>query len=134
MKATQLIAGNNKILNNKDKVFPLLKKIEMKNWICLYEKNNYDDADYLYQTLQKSSKGYGLIIEEPEWVEMDNHSKYKEWLETVEDYMNKKKNYKFAVFLLDKNDNIYSKLKKHSLCTNGYISQVIKVKSLKKMQ
>jgi aubergine-like protein len=34
------------------------------------------------------------------------------------------------VFLLDKNDNIYSKLKKHSLCTNGYISQVIKVKSL----
>ena len=78
MKATQLIAGNNKILNNKDKVFPLLKKIEMKNWICLYEKNNYDDADYLYQTLQKSSKGYGLIIEEPEWVEMDNHSKYKE--------------------------------------------------------
>ena len=63
---------------------------------------------------------------------MTDHSKYKEWLETVEDYMNQKNNYKFVVFLLDRNDYIYSKLKKHSLCTNGYISQVIKVKSLKK--
>jgi hypothetical protein len=106
----------------------------MKNWICLYEQSNYNDADYLYKTLQKSSKGYGLIIEEPEWVEMNDHSKYKEWLETVEDYMNQNNNYKFVVFLLDRNDYIYSKLKKHSLCTNGYISQVIKVKSLKKMQ
>ena len=132
MKPTQLIAGNNKILNNKDKVFPLLKKIAMKNWVCLYVKSNYNDADYLYQTLQKSSKGYGLTIEEPEWVEMNDHSKYKEWLETVEDYMNQNNNYKFVVFLLDRNDYIYSKLKKHSLCTNGYISQVIKVKSLKK--
>ena len=132
MKETQLIAGNNKFLNNRDKVFPILRKIDMKNWICLYEKSNYDDADYLYQTLQKSSKGYGLIIEEPLWIEMNNRSHYLDWIETVKDYMNEKNNYKFAVFLLDKNDNIYSKLKKHSLCTNGYVSQVIKVKSLNK--
>ena len=63
---------------------------------------------------------------------MNNRSNYLDWIETVQDYMNEKNNYKFAVFLLDKNDNIYSKLKKHSLCTNGYVSQVIKVKSLNK--
>ena len=132
IKPTKLIAGNNEILKNKDKVFPLLKKISMKNWVCLYEKSNYDDADYLYKTLQKSSKGYGLIIEEPLWIEMNDHSHYKDWLETVDDYINPKYNYKFFVFLFDGNDYIYSKLKKHSLCTNGYVSQVVKVKSLYK--
>ena len=44
MEEPQLIAGNNKFLNNRDKVFPLLRKIDMKNWICLYEKSNYNDA------------------------------------------------------------------------------------------
>ena len=134
MKATKLIAGNNIFIKDSDKVFPLLKKIDMKNknWICLYEKSNYDDADYLYKTLKKSSKGYGLIVEEPEWIEMNNRSHYLDWIETVQDFMNPENNYKFAVFLLDKNDNIYSNLKKHSLCTNGYVSQVVKVKSLYK--
>ena len=134
MKATQLIAGNNKVLTNKDKVFPLLKKIPIpkKEWLCLYQKRNYDDAEYLYNTLYDSSKGYGLIIEEPEWVQMNDHSHYEDWINTLEDYINSEKKYKFVVFLLDKNDYIYSKLKKHSLCTNGYVSQVIKVKSLYK--
>jgi len=34
--------------------------------------------------------------------------------------------------LLDRNDYIYKNLKVHSLCNNGYVSQVIKVYSLKK--
>ena len=38
--------------------------------------------------------------------------------------------YLFAVFLLKGNENIYSKLKVHSLCNNGYVSQVVKVSSL----
>ena len=43
-----------------------------------------------------------------------------------------KKKYLFAVFLLNKNDSIYPTIKKHSLCTNGYISQIVKVNSLYK--
>ena len=132
MKGTELIAGNNKIISHKDKVFPLVKKISMKNWVCIYQKNNYDDAEFLDKTLNNSSKGYGLTISEPEWVEMPNHSKYEDWIAAAEDYMKPNNNYKFIVFLLDRNDFIYSKLKQHSLCTNGYVSQVIKVKSLKK--
>jgi hypothetical protein len=38
MKGTELIAGNNKIISPKDKVFPLVKKISMKNWVCIYQK------------------------------------------------------------------------------------------------
>ena len=40
----------------------------------------------------------------------------------------KDKTYKFAVFLLDRyDDELYKKIKMHSLCQKGYISQVVKV-------
>ena len=104
----------------------------MKNWLCLYEKHNYNDADILFKTLVKASKGYGLNISEPEWVEMPDRSNHPDdWTGTVEDYMNNN-NYQFVLFLLDRNDFIYPELKKHSLVTSGYISQVVKTNSLRK--
>ena len=36
-----------------------------------------------------------------------------------------------VVFLLDRNDFIYKNLKIHSLCNSGYVSQVVKVNSLR---
>ena len=132
MKGTQLLAENNKILKPKDKVFHLLKTIKMDKWLCLYQRRNYDDAAFLSDTLINCSEGYGLEIKEPEWIEMNDRANYQDWINEVENSMKSKNNYKFVVFLLDKNDYIYSKLKKHSLCTNGYVSQVIKTKSLKK--
>ena len=36
------------------------------------------------------------------------------------------------IFYLGKNDYIYPQLKKHSLCNNGYISQVVKARSVNK--
>ena len=133
MKKTKIIAGNNKKLTPKDKVFPVLQKEDMTYWICLYEKRNYKNADDLYKTLKSASKGFGLNIEEPEWIEMPNNSKAKDWTSTAEEYIGKgKKDYSFAVFLIGDNDELYTKLKIHSLCTNGYISQIIKSKTVKK--
>ena len=110
-----------------------LDKRDMTSWICFYEKYNYKNADTLYKTLKSASKGYGFKIKEPEWIEMPNNSKDKDWLYTIEDYIGKgKKEYSFAVFLIGDNDNLYYKLKTHSLCTNGYISQVVKDRSIKK--
>ena len=116
-------------------VFLLLKKL-MISWLCFYEKNDYDDADYLYKTLNKASKGFGFKIYEPEWIEMKNKSRPEDWTDTAEDYIGKNKNkYTFAVFLIGQNDKqgkLYSHIKKHSLCTNGYVSQVVKVETLRK--
>ena len=53
------------------------------------------------------------------------------WVNTADDYMNGNQ-YKFALFLLDRNDRIYRNIKIHSLCRQGYVSQVVKVASLKK--
>jgi hypothetical protein len=36
------------------------------------------------------------------------------------------------IFYLGKNDYIYPQLKKHSLCNNGYIGQVVKARSVNK--
>ena len=42
----------------------------MRNYLCFYEKKNYDFADTLFKCLEKASKAYNLNISEPELVEM----------------------------------------------------------------
>ena len=133
MEDTKLIGGNNKGVRSSDRTFPVLKKKDMTNWVCFYEKSNYNDAENLFNTLSKASNAFGLKIAEPEWVEMQNKSSAQDWTDTAEDYFGKGKNdYDFAVFLLGRNDRIYPQLKKHSLCQNGYVSQVVKARSIQK--
>ena len=122
-------AGHSKIALNKP--FKVISKKDMTKWICLYRKSNYNDADYLFKSLNKASQGYGLVISEPEWVEMGDRDDAPTWVNTADDYMNGNQ-YKFALFLLDRNDRIYRNIKIHSLCRQGYVSQVVKVASLKK--
>ena len=131
MKDTVLIGANKKQISIKDKLFNVISKKDMTKWICLYRKSNFDDADYLYKTLNKASGGYGLAISEPDWVEMGDRDNAQTWVDTANDYMSGNEN-KFALFLLDRNDRIYKQLKIHSLCKHGYVSQVVKVSSLKK--
>ena len=133
MKETKLIAGNNKKMNVRDKMFPVLNKKDMTSWICFYEKSNYNDADTLFKCLSKASKAFDIDIAEPEWIEMNNNSTAKNWKDTADDYFqkNQKSQYDFAIFLLGKNTKIYNELKKHSLYNNGYVSQIVKAKSLK---
>ena len=137
MKETELLAGKKKAITAKDKIFDVISKKDMSHWICLYRKSNYNDAEKLYNTLDQASQGYGLSIAEPEWVEMGDNDNEEEWAQTANDYMKKisekdknVKKYSFALFLLDRNDRIYSTLKYYSLCEHGYISQVVKASSL----
>ena len=136
MKEPTLIGDKNNIIDTSSKIFPVLKRIDMKSWLCFYEKDNYYDAENLYNTLYKASKGFWIKINEPEWVEMPNRTKPNDWTNTVEKYIGKgKSKYDFVIFLVgqsDKNGKLYSHLKKHSLCKNGYVSQVVKVKSIQK--
>ena len=139
MKDTELLAGKKKAITAKDKIFDVISKKDMSHWICLYRKSNYNDAEKLYNTLDDASHDYGLSIAEPEWVEMEDNDNEEEWAHTANDYMKEvsekdknAKKYSFALFLLDRNDRIYSTLKYYSLCEHGYISQVVKASSLHK--
>ena len=135
MEETKLIGGNKQPVKSSDRTFPVLEKIPMTNWLCFYEKRNYDDAAALYDTMKKASVAYGLKVSEPEWIEMANNSKAKDWIDTAEDYFpqGEESEYAFVLFLIGKNDDsLYARLKKHSICRNGYVSQVVKVRSIKR--
>ena len=124
MKDTKLVGGNNKEVRSNDRTFPVSLKKNMTNWLCFYEKNNYNDAENLYNTLSKASKAFGLKIAEPEWIEMPPKSNANDWIDTAEDYFGKGKEreFDFVVFLLGRNDKMYAQLKKNSLVKNGYVS------------
>ena len=135
MQEPKLLAGKNQEISTKDRKFPLYQKEDMKHWLCFYEKINYDFADTLYKCLEKASKAFNLYIAEPEWVEMNDKSTAKNWIEMVEYYQNpeneENNKYSFVIFLIGNNNRLYEKLKIHSLCSNGYVSQVVKTSSLK---
>ena len=118
IKETKLIDGNNKEVYPSDRTFPVLQKKDITNWVCFYEKNNYNDAEKLYNCLNKASKAFGLKITEPEWVELKNSSSAKDWNNIADDYfIINKNNYDFAVFLLGRNDKIYAELNSYFYVT-----------------
>ena len=128
------VNGKNKYIKPNDRTFPVLEKVPMTNWACFYDKKDYNNADKLFKTMEKASKAYGFKVTEPEWVEMPSNSKIKDWIDTAEDYFPKEEEFKydFALFLSGKNDDhLYSALKRHSLCHNGYVSQIVKTRSIK---
>ena len=132
IESPALVAGQNKQIEINARVFKALKVEQFKNWLCLYEKHNYNQADQLFNTMKSAAKGYGISVSEPEWVEMpDKSNDPRDWTATVDDYFENNK-YQFVLFLLDRNDFIYPELKKHSLVNTGYISQVVKTFSLRK--
>ena len=64
---------------------------------------------------------------------MPNNSKAKDWKDIVDDYFERRQNkYNFVLFLIDGKNNIYPEIKKHSLCKNTYVSQVIKTNSFRR--
>ena len=138
MEEPKILAGRNKTISTTSRQFPLFSKKEMKSWLCFYEASNYNEADTLFNCLSKASKAYGLNITEPEWVEMHNKSRAIDWIETAESYLNSNykeednnNEYAFVIYLIKNNNKIYDELKRHSLCKNGYVSQVVKTTSLK---
>ena len=135
MKATKLIDAKNNLVKKSNKGDEyLVKKNDMINWLFFYNyEENYDDADFLNKNLKNASRKYGIEIKEPTWVDMKNKDKAEDWIKKANEYFVKgKRKFDFALFLLGENTYIYPKLKVHSLCTNGYISQIVKAESLRK--
>ena len=139
MKETKLlggkIKGKNVRVKSTDKTFPVLEKVPMTNWVCFYEKQDEKISYILLDKMIAASKAYGFKITEPEWAVLGNNSKIKAWIDKAEEYFpqDEESEYDFAVFLVgnDPDNKLYTSLKRQSICRNGYISQVIKVKSLK---
>ena len=136
IQPTKLLDGNNKEIEEKQNTFPVYETNNLKNWLCLYYDENYDDAGYLTDYLKQASKAFKIKISDPQYVKMSNYSKLEDWIKKAESYL-EKKSYDLVVFLIsnyDNNNKMYETLKRHSLCNNGYVSQVIKVESIYKQE
>lgn len=127
-----LLAGKNKQISpDERKPAPVSTSKDLTNWLCVYHKDNFDDANLMLDSLKRASKSYDIKVADPEWLEM-NSLKAKDWKDNVEDYIKEKK-YDIVVFILDKYlENLYKDIKSHSLTYMGYRSQVIKPESLHK--
>ena len=127
------IHENNKESNPNNKSFPILQKMDMIKWLCFYEETNYKEAQDLYNHLFRASKRYELKINEPEWVEMPNRGNANDWIDKADFYFaNGKNEYDFVIFLIGRNTSIYKVLKQHSLYKNKYVSQAVKISSIKR--
>ena len=136
MEETEFTDGENvidvsKYSKGKDKV-NLLKKIDSIKWVLLCEDNKDNNENFIYNNLKAASGKFNLKIEKPKIIKMPKNSNAQQWINKANDFFGEgEKEYDFALFLLGKNSNyIYPKLKVHSLCTNGYISQIVKVDTL----
>lgn len=127
-----LTAGKNKQISPEEKKPVVVSQSkDLVNWLCVYHKENFNDAIFMLENLKKASASYGIKVSDPEWVEM-NSVKADDWKAEVDDNIKSKK-YDVVVFLLDRYlENLYKEIKKHSLTNAGYRSQVIKPESLQK--
>ena len=132
MSKTIIKDGEGQLFDNYNKVITMDKNvINNANWVLFYEENEDQNEEYLLDDLDVSSEKYQIKLKEPLMVKIPKGSNVTKWINEANKYFGEgKSNYDFAMFLLGNNDYIYPKLKMHSLCTNGYISQVVKVDTL----
>lgn len=95
--------------------------------LIVYHQSSYSDAENLSNLLTKAGKDPKLALPEIEWAEV-NSTRPNDWIAKAE----QGKNYKIVIFLLDnRKESLYTHIKKHSLVTVGYLSQVVKVEKVR---
>ena len=132
MKQPQLLDGTGQVFDKYNKEIKLNKNIINKvKWVLFYEDNYDENEKYLLKDFKDASGKYGIKLENPLKVKIPYGAEVDEWIREANKYFGEeKREYDFALFLLGENIYIYPQLKMHSLCHNGYISQVVKVDTL----
>ncbi len=132
MKQPQLLDGTGQVFDKYNKEIKLDKNIINKvKWVLFYEDNYDENEKYLLKDFKDASGKYGIKLENPLKVKIQYGAEVDEWIREANKYFGEeKREYDFALFLLGENIYIYPQLKMHSLCHNGYISQVVKVDTL----
>ena len=125
--------NNNLSVRDVNGVIPVGREnISTNNWICLYHVQAEKISFNLLKGFLKCCKGYHIRFKDNDsnWIPMKSQN-IKDWTNTVEKELYHRKNCKFVLFLINnRTDKLYAPLKKHSLCTEGYVSQVIKYESI----
>ena len=132
MEQTQLLDGTGQFFDKSKKEIKLDKNIINKvKWVLFFEDNYDKNEIYLLKDFNDASGKYRIKLENPLKVKIPYGAKVDKWIREADKYFGEgNREYAFALFLLGENNYIYPQLKMHSLCNNGYISQVVKVDTL----
>ena len=124
-----VIKCKNKTLKSEADREKVHKGIDLDNWMCVYHKENFKDAESFLATLQSASTVYGITVKEPYWQEESSKSA-SDWIKSIKAYV---KDYQFVLFILDnRKQHMYSDLKKFANNQLGFISQVVKAETIRK--
>jgi aubergine-like protein len=118
-----------KPINDIRKPFPILdaKKI---NYLCLYHAEYKESKKKLVDMIKTAGEPYGINIGKADHLEITSENP-NDWIAKIEKNMSSA--YNLVIILLDdylKLQGLYDPLKKHSMESRGYVTQIIVTKSL----
>ena len=118
----QLNLGKGRILPPEmlSKGAKIMKPINFKKWIFIYEERNYESAENLLNTMKKASGSLGISIEDPEWFELTHID-----FDSVSKSIDKYKGYQFTLALISDKRKQYKSVKKVLDVAQGMISQCV---------
>lgn len=126
--------GSSECDQNALRRLPIQKAVRLgrKKWIMAYDKNrHYQDAEHAFTTMVQASEKLGIVIEEPEWFELDREDNIDQFSHLLKGYIQECGQPLIVVIIL-RAEYLYAKLK--TVCyKNDCISQVVQAKTCKRM-
>jgi len=77
----------------------------------VYSSFDYNNCNSVYQALQDAGRKIGIVVEEPEWIELDKNFNSADLDYYLEEAKKAKKDIKIVVLLVP-NENLYQDAKK----------------------
>nr|AEX87963.1 Otiwi13 [Sterkiella histriomuscorum] len=88
---------------NRETILSMPIYLKKETWALLYSSKDYDNANYLVEMLTKASKGLGIKIEEPQYIEIERNDKQKMYIKAMKEDTDPLYT-KFVVVILGKNN------------------------------
>lgn len=65
-------------------------KLSYQSWVLVYSKFDYDNANLMFESLQKAQGRYGIKVEEPQWIEVPDGRDPKYFIDAIKTDMDPK--------------------------------------------
>jgi aubergine-like protein len=106
-------------------------KLKAGRWLFVYDARSYELANMVFDSLRKSSVSLGLVVEEPQWIELKNFNDTDAFEKELDHYLRNVGEPSIAVILLSYEK--YYKILKNICYKRNIVSQCLAMKTAKKM-
>jgi len=109
----------------------ILQPVSLKNekWALVYDSDDYDDANLLFELFLMASEKFGLLVEPPQWIELPKRSSASNFEQYINEDIDPKTHR--AVLVLLPKFHYYAQVKR-CLDRKGIISQIVLKNNVRK--